>query len=67
MRQPLREIFREHRLDTAASGSRRFFTLLKNLLENAIQHSRAGDVVQIRVAPNLISVQDEGSGVTPEP
>ena len=40
---------------------------VKNLLENAIQHSRAGDVVQIRVAPNLISVQDEGSGVTPEP
>jgi signal transduction histidine kinase len=43
-----------------------FFTLLKNLLENAIQHSRAGDVVQIGVAPNLISVQDSGSGVAPE-
>jgi signal transduction histidine kinase len=43
-----------------------FFTLLKNLLENAIQHSRAGDVVQIRVEPNLISVQDEGPGVGPE-
>jgi signal transduction histidine kinase len=42
------------------------FTLLKNLLENAIQHSRAGGVVQLRAESNLISVQDEGSGVSPE-
>jgi len=42
------------------------FTLLKNLLENAIQHSRAGGVVQIRVESNLISVQDQGAGVAPE-
>ena len=42
------------------------FTLLKNLLENAIQHSRTGGVVQLRVDSNLISVQDEGSGVSPE-
>jgi signal transduction histidine kinase len=42
------------------------FTLLKNLLENAIQHSRVGGVVQVRAEANVISVQDEGSGVTPE-
>jgi two-component system sensor histidine kinase QseC len=42
------------------------FTLLKNLLENAIQHSRAGGVVQLNAGSNLISVQDEGSGVLPE-
>lgn len=42
------------------------FTLLKNLLENAIQHSRAGGVVQLCADANLISVQDEGSGVSPE-
>jgi signal transduction histidine kinase len=42
------------------------FTLLKNLLENAIQHSRAGGVVQLRAESNLISVQDEGPGVSPE-
>jgi signal transduction histidine kinase len=42
------------------------FTLLKNLLENAIQHSRAGGVVQLRADSNLISVQDEGPGVLPE-
>ena len=42
------------------------FTLLKNLLENAIQHSRAGGVVQLRAGSNVISVRDEGSGVPPE-
>lgn len=42
------------------------FTLLKNLLENAIQHSRAGGVVQLSAKSNVISVQDEGAGVSPE-
>jgi two-component system, OmpR family, sensor histidine kinase QseC len=42
------------------------FTLLKNLLENAIQHSRAGGVVQLRAKSNIMSVQDEGPGVPPE-
>jgi signal transduction histidine kinase len=42
------------------------FTLLKNLLENAIQHSPTGGVVHLRARSNLISVQDEGSGVSPE-
>jgi signal transduction histidine kinase len=42
------------------------FTLLKNLLENAIQHSHAGGVVQLRAESNCISVRDEGSGVPPE-
>jgi two-component system, OmpR family, sensor histidine kinase QseC len=42
------------------------FTLLKNLLENAIQHSRAGGVVQLLTQSNCISVTDEGAGVSPE-
>ncbi len=42
------------------------FTLLKNLLENAIQHSRAGGVVRLGAVSNLISVRDEGPGVPPE-
>lgn len=42
------------------------FTLLKNLLENAIQHSRAGGLVRLRVEKELISVQDEGPGVAAE-
>lgn len=42
------------------------FTLLKNLLENAIQHSHAGGAVQLRAKSNLISVQDEGPGVSPD-
>ncbi len=42
------------------------FTLLKNLLENAIQHSRAGDVVQLLTQSNCISVTDEGAGVPPK-
>jgi signal transduction histidine kinase len=42
------------------------FTLLKNLLENAIQHSPAGGVVRLRVERDLISVQDDGAGVAAE-
>lgn len=50
-----------HRADRGA-----LFTLLKNLLENAIQHSHTGGVVKLRAESNLISVQDYGSGVSPE-
>jgi two-component system, OmpR family, sensor histidine kinase QseC len=42
------------------------FTLLKNLLENAIQHSHAGGVVRLQVTREVICVQDEGSGVAAE-
>ena len=42
------------------------FTLLKNLLGNVIQHSHAGGAVQLRAKTNLISVQDEGPGVSPD-
>jgi signal transduction histidine kinase len=42
------------------------FTLLKNLLENAIQHSRTGGVVRVRANANHISVHDEGPGVSDE-
>jgi signal transduction histidine kinase len=39
------------------------FTLLKNLLENAIQHSAAGDVVTLALDPLGLSVRDAGPGV----
>ncbi len=42
------------------------FTLLKNLLENAIQHSPAGGVVALTVRPDGFCVSDEGPGVRPE-
>ncbi len=42
------------------------FTLLKNLLENAIQHSPSGGTVYLRVHANGFSVSDQGPGVAPE-
>lgn len=46
---------------TADRGA--MFTLLKNLLENAIQHSPAGTAVRIDIEPNALSVRDWGVGV----
>jgi signal transduction histidine kinase len=42
------------------------FVLLKNLIENAIQHSPAGAVVTIDVRATGITVRDEGEGIAPE-
>ena len=42
------------------------FTLLKNLLENAIQHSPAGGVVALTVRRGGFCVSDEGPGVAAE-
>ncbi len=42
------------------------FVLLKNLIENAIQHSPGGAVVTVDVRANGISVRDEGAGIPPE-
>ncbi|MCR8959827.1 HAMP domain-containing histidine kinase [Variovorax sp. S2] len=39
------------------------FTLLKNLLENAIQHSPSHGVVRLRADARRISVCDEGAGI----
>jgi two-component system sensor histidine kinase QseC len=39
------------------------FTLLKNLLENALQHAPAGSVVSVEVAADALSVRDRGPGV----
>ncbi len=46
---------------TADRGA--LFTLVKNLLENAIQHSSSGHVVLLRVSADRFSVEDEGPGV----
>jgi signal transduction histidine kinase len=42
------------------------FTLLKNLLENAIQHSPKGSVVELHADSSAISVRDHGPGVPAE-
>ncbi|MCZ8092861.1 MAG: ATP-binding protein [Acidovorax sp.] len=41
------------------------FTLLKNLLENAIQHSPQGTTVTVQADPTGFSVTDQGPGVAP--
>lgn len=43
-----------------------FFTLLKNILENAIQHSPPNSDVVIVLSPNEITVRDWGMGVNEE-
>jgi signal transduction histidine kinase len=43
-----------------------FFTLLKNLLENAIQHAPRGTDVQVDVSAATLLVRDWGSGVSQE-
>jgi signal transduction histidine kinase len=42
------------------------FTLLKNLIENAIQHSPAGGVVVLTVHRSGLAVKDQGPGVSAE-
>lgn len=44
-----------------ADGSA-LFVLLKNLVENAIQHTPQNSLIQINIEPNCITVRDEGSG-----
>lgn len=39
------------------------FTLLKNLLENAIQHAPTGTVVHVDIGPDSLCVRDCGPGV----
>jgi signal transduction histidine kinase len=46
---------------TADRGA--LFTLLKNLLENAIQHTPAGTLVSVEVDATTLSVRDWGPGV----
>ncbi|ANH67670.1 histidine kinase [Mitsuaria sp. 7] len=41
------------------------FTLLKNLLENAIQHAPAGSLVSVEIEGDRLSVRDRGPGVSP--
>lgn len=39
------------------------FTLLKNLLENAIEHAPAGSSVGVEIRENSLAVRDQGPGV----
>lgn len=58
------DVERDTRLPRADRGA--LFTLLKNLLENAIQHSHPGGAISLYARSNLISVHDAGPGVAPE-
>jgi two-component system sensor histidine kinase QseC len=49
-----------------AGGSWRVFTLLKNLLENAIQHAPAKTEVCVATSGDELTVRDLGPGVDPE-
>ncbi|WP_341679296.1 ATP-binding protein [Niveibacterium sp. SC-1] len=40
------------------------FTLLKNLLENAIQHAPRGSSISVEIQADTLSVRDQGPGVT---
>lgn len=42
------------------------FTLLKNLLENAIQHAPRGTEVRVEVDAGTVTVRDSGPGVDPQ-
>lgn len=42
------------------------FTLLKNLVENAIQHAPSGTEIRITVDATTVEVRDQGPGVTEE-
>jgi two-component system sensor histidine kinase QseC len=42
------------------------FVLLKNLIENAIQHSPHGAVVTVDLRERGVSVRDEGEGIPPQ-
>ncbi|CAI2151217.1 Sensor kinase CusS [Serratia ficaria] len=42
------------------------FTLLKNLIENAIQHAPAATEISIEINSNGIGIRDRGPGVEPE-
>ncbi len=42
------------------------FTLLKNLIENAVQHAPAGTSINIDISADSLCVRDRGPGVTPE-
>lgn len=42
------------------------FTLLKNLLENAIQHAPPGSAIRVEIGATALSVRDHGPGVSPD-
>jgi len=53
-------------LPTRRADRGALFVLLKNLIENAIQHSPRGAVVTVDVRAGGLSVRDEGAGIPPE-
>ena len=60
------DIRHESRAHPVEADRGALFMLLKNLVENAIQHSPAGGVVTMRVTADDLSVCDDGPGITAE-
>jgi signal transduction histidine kinase len=56
----------DHDVQTWNADRGALFTLLKNLLENAIQHSAAGDVVSMVATVDGCRVSDQGPGIDAE-
>ena len=57
------DIRRDSQTSTVDADRGALFMLLKNLVENAIQHSPAGGVVTVRIAADQLVVRDDGPGI----
>ena len=57
---------RKRKMFTAKGTEKDFFTLFKNILENAIQHAPRDTEVRVEIDSSTASVRDWGSGVTQE-
>jgi two-component system sensor histidine kinase QseC len=59
------DIRRDSQTSTVDADRGALFMLLKNLVENAIQHSPAGGVVTVRITADQLVVRDDGPGIAP--
>lgn len=59
------DIRRDSQTTTVDADRGALFMLLKNLVENAIQHSPAGGVVTVRITADQLVVSDDGPGIAP--
>ena len=57
------DIRRDSQTSTVDADRGALFMLLKNLVENAIQHSPAGGVVTVRITADQLVVRDDGPGI----
>jgi two-component system sensor histidine kinase QseC len=60
------DIRRDPRTPPVDADRGALFMLLKNLVENAIQHSPTGSIVMVQVTADQLTVCDDGPGITPD-